>query len=416
MPEKADPMSKVMIAEDDLLMADMLANVLVDGGHEVCGIARTVEEAIALNRQHSPDFAILDIRLAHGELGTDIAARLTSPGRPGILYATGNADHVSLSKADGEAFLRKPYRSSDVIQALKIVQEMVRNGETSLPFPEGFELLLPRSHDGVDSRMLGDRHIRRLLRQQAALAAFGRFALNEADLGKVLTEAARVCAEGLDVPFCKVCRYRSEENDLLVEAGVGWHQGVVGCVVSRADESSPQGRAFITGEPVICDDVSKDTVFVLPPFYAEHSIVSTLDVIIRKEGLPYGVLEIDSPTPHQYDEHDIVFLTGFANVLAEAVSTSKRNFLLQSTIDRMKDMVADKDRLLEAKNHGASRRQRDGSFRSGHRMDVDLPGSQRATNDELTHITPTSLDAPEAREAENREAGELFIDRTAHQT
>jgi hypothetical protein len=66
------------------------------------------------------------------------------------------------------------------------------------------------------------------------------------DLGKVLTEAARICAEGLDVPFCKVCRYRSEENDLLVEAGVGWHRGVVGHVVSQANESSPQGRAFMS--------------------------------------------------------------------------------------------------------------------------------------------------------------------------
>ena len=70
----------------------------------------------------------------------------------------------------------------------------------------------------------------------------------EGDLAKVLTEAARICAEGLDVPFCKVCRYRSEENDLPIEAGVGWHAGVIGRVVSQANESSPQGRAFITGK------------------------------------------------------------------------------------------------------------------------------------------------------------------------
>ncbi len=37
-------MSTVMIAEDDLLMADMLEEVLVANGYEVCGIARTVEE------------------------------------------------------------------------------------------------------------------------------------------------------------------------------------------------------------------------------------------------------------------------------------------------------------------------------------------------------------------------------------
>ena len=70
---------------------------------------------------------------------------------------------------------------------------------------------------------------------------------------------------------------------------------MIGHVVSRADESSPQGRAFITGKPVICSDLRSDSSFVLPPFYAEHGIISTVDVIIRKEGKPYGVLEIDSP-------------------------------------------------------------------------------------------------------------------------
>jgi GAF domain-containing protein len=189
---------------------------------------------------------------------------------------------------------------------------------------------------------------KQLRRQQAELASFGKVALAERDLAKVLTEAARVCAECLGVAFCKVCRYRPEENDLLVEAGVGWHQGVIGRVVSRADESSPQGRAFITGEPVICGDLNKDATFVLPSFYAEHGIISTVDVIIKREGKPYGVLEIDSPVQHDYNKHDIDFLTGFANVLAEAVDTSKRNAALQGAVARMEDMVADRD--LEAKN------------------------------------------------------------------
>jgi hypothetical protein len=98
----------------------------------------------------------------------------------------------------------------------------------------------------------------KLLRQQAAIAGFGSFALRQNDLLKVLSEAARVCAEGLSVPFCKVCRYRAAENDLLIEAGYGWQAGVIGHVVSRADGSSPQGRAFITGKPSICNDLHKD--------------------------------------------------------------------------------------------------------------------------------------------------------------
>jgi two-component sensor histidine kinase len=192
--------------------------------------------------------------------------------------------------------------------------------------------------------------VRKLLRQQAAVAHFGSFALRESDVLKVLTEAARVCAECLSVPYSKVCRYRAEENDLLIEAGHGWHTGVIGNVVSRADVTSPQGRAFITGKPSICSDLRDDNDFKLPPFYAEHAIVSTIDVVIKgSDEQPYGVLEIDNNEQHDYDQHDIDFLTGFANVLAEAVATSARTSILQGTIERMKVLVEEKDRLLDQK-------------------------------------------------------------------
>jgi signal transduction histidine kinase/CheY-like chemotaxis protein len=192
--------------------------------------------------------------------------------------------------------------------------------------------------------------VQKLLRQQAAIASFGSLALRERDLMNILTEAARVCANGLGVPFSKVCRYRPEQNDLLIVAGYGWQDGVIGHVVSRADMSSPQGRAFTSGEPSICGDVRKEAGFDLPPFYAAHGIVSTVDVIIKgSDDKPYGILEIDNNQQHDYDQHDIDFLTGFANVLAEAVSTASRGAALQVTVDRMKAIVEEKDHLLYEK-------------------------------------------------------------------
>lgn len=55
---------KVLIAEDDLLIADMVEDILVAHGYEVCGIARTVAEAVALGSLNRPDLAVLDLRLA----------------------------------------------------------------------------------------------------------------------------------------------------------------------------------------------------------------------------------------------------------------------------------------------------------------------------------------------------------------
>jgi peroxiredoxin len=196
--------------------------------------------------------------------------------------------------------------------------------------------------------------VRKLLRHQAAIARFGSFALRERDLLKILTEAARVCAEGLNVPFSKVCRYRAAENDLLIEAGEGWSDGVVGAVES-ADPSSPQGRVFVTGEPYICNDLRMDHEFDLPEFYARHGIISTIGVVIKGSAdQPYGVLEIDGDEQHDYDQHDIDFLTAFANVLAEAVATSARTRALLAAIEE-KDRLLDQSALhVEAARLGAT--------------------------------------------------------------
>jgi CheY-like chemotaxis protein len=137
-------MLKVLIAEDDLLIADMAEEVLVEGGFVVCGIARTVSEAVALGQLHKPDLALLDVRLADGGLGTEIAAQLAVFGRIGVLYATGNALHAMQDANEGDACIVKPYGSVDLVRALEIVAEIVATGTASPPFPRGFELL-PRS-------------------------------------------------------------------------------------------------------------------------------------------------------------------------------------------------------------------------------------------------------------------------------
>ncbi len=190
----------------------------------------------------------------------------------------------------------------------------------------------------------------KLLRQQAAIARFGGFALREPDLTKILTEAARACADGLGVPFSQVWQYRAETNDLIVVAGHGWRDEVVGHAESCADERSPQGRAFTAGETSIGGDLQEGNGCGLPPFYAAYGIVSIIDVIIKDDGQPYGLLEVGADRPRDYDGDDIHFLTGFADVLAEAVSSASREAALQVSIDRLKALIEEKDRLLCEKN------------------------------------------------------------------
>jgi CheY-like chemotaxis protein len=134
-------MLKVLIAEDDLMIADMTEAMVVECGYEVCGIARTVAEAVALCRLHEPDLAVIDLRLADGGLGTEIASLLGGLDRLGVLYATANMMHVVLTADDGHAYLAKPYRSADLMRSLEIVAEIIATGTASPPFPRGFQVL-----------------------------------------------------------------------------------------------------------------------------------------------------------------------------------------------------------------------------------------------------------------------------------
>ncbi|MHB1206438.1 MAG: response regulator [Rhodospirillaceae bacterium] len=130
-----------MIVEDDLMIADMIEAALTAHGYVVCGIAPTVAEATALALREKPDLAIIDLRLADGGLGTDIADQLRGRHSLGILYATGNAANVRLTALNGHACISKPYSEAGLLRALVLVAEIIATGKASPPFPKGFQVL-----------------------------------------------------------------------------------------------------------------------------------------------------------------------------------------------------------------------------------------------------------------------------------
>lgn len=133
-------MLKVLIAEDDVMMADLLEEVLTQHGYEVVGIARTVAEAVALGLRHKPDLAVLDIHLAEGGLGTDIVVRLHD-AKLGVLYATGHPE--GLTAANGHVCLLKPYRYDDLLRGLEVVGDILSTGKARPPLPRALSVLRP---------------------------------------------------------------------------------------------------------------------------------------------------------------------------------------------------------------------------------------------------------------------------------
>ena len=135
-------MIKVLIAEDSVILADILEFFLESDGYEVCGVASTVDEAVALADLHRPDIGIFDFRLADGGSGTDIPRRMKDSTGLGVLYATGNEMSDEMRDAEGIAYIQKPYTKKDVLDALKIVSSISARGEAApRVLPINFHLL-----------------------------------------------------------------------------------------------------------------------------------------------------------------------------------------------------------------------------------------------------------------------------------
>src|ERR1041384_1986635 len=125
---------------------------------------------------------------------------------------------------------------------------------------------------GEEPDLIG-RALRLRIRQQELLAQLGVLALQGTSFIEMLNHTARVTAEGLEAEYCKVMEYIPREKRLLVRAGVGWDEGVVGHATVGADLDSPAGYALRTGKPVISNHLENEQRVRTPEVLIERKRV-----------------------------------------------------------------------------------------------------------------------------------------------
>src|ERR1700674_2841439 len=187
---------------------------------------------------------------------------------------------------------------------------------------------------GNEPEDLTGRALRLSIRQQELLAELGVLALQRTRFSDLLDHTAQMTAEGLDAEYCKIMEYIPADKRLLVRAGVGWGEGVVGNATVGADLDSPAGYALQTGKPVISNHLENEERFRTPELLVEHGIRRAMNVILQGDGLPFGVLEVDSRSEGEFGEHDIAFLQGAANILGMAIEQQQYQRKLQAALDR----------------------------------------------------------------------------------
>ncbi len=173
------------------------------------------------------------------------------------------------------------------------------------------------------------------LRQQAVVAELGQRALAGIDLASLVDEAVTAVSETLAVEYAEVLERLPDGQALRLQAGVGWHEGLVGQATVDGGIHSQAGYTLLSHVPVIVEDLRTETRFQGASLLREHRVVSGLSVIIAGQDQPFGVLGAHTTQQRVFTENDVHFLQAVANVLAMAIERQQteeaERFLTQAS-------------------------------------------------------------------------------------
>lgn len=112
---------RILIVEDEILIALELESLLQDLGHDVVGMAASSAEALSLGQELKPDLAFVDVHLADGPTGVDVARQLAAQHQVTVLFMTANAKRIPEDFAGAWGVIAKPYTERGVREALRYV-------------------------------------------------------------------------------------------------------------------------------------------------------------------------------------------------------------------------------------------------------------------------------------------------------
>jgi DNA-binding response OmpR family regulator len=113
-------MARILVVEDEMLVAMLIEDVLGDLGHQVIGPAMRIETALAVIENQAVDFAILDINIA-GKQSFPVADRLKELQVP-FIFASGYGFDGLIDKYKEIAILQKPFTPDQLEAALRFLE------------------------------------------------------------------------------------------------------------------------------------------------------------------------------------------------------------------------------------------------------------------------------------------------------
>lgn len=116
-------MAKILIVEDEVLIAGQLKKYLEQSGHSCCGHATSYEEAYDVLRNEKPELVLLDIRLYGERSGIELAQLINREFKIPFIYLTSHFEKSTLQEAKSTrpaGYLTKPYQVETLSTTIEI--------------------------------------------------------------------------------------------------------------------------------------------------------------------------------------------------------------------------------------------------------------------------------------------------------
>ncbi len=107
---------KVLIVEDEFLVALQLEDILEDGGHAVVGTVPDMASLAMLG--DAPDVALVDLNLRDGLTGPAIARQLAVKFGARVIYVTANPTQIDAPAPTAVGVVQKPFTRQSILEAI----------------------------------------------------------------------------------------------------------------------------------------------------------------------------------------------------------------------------------------------------------------------------------------------------------
>ncbi len=175
--------------------------------------------------------------------------------------------------------------------------------------------------------------------QQSVVAKLGIQALSGLDPKELMYQAVREVVHVLEADYCKVLKYRPQNNDMLMVAGAGWKDGMVGIETVPAGNNSQAGFTLHSNEPVIVKNLNQEKRFTGPQLLTDHGVVSGISCVINHTEPPYGVLGVHTTKHREFTLDDANFLMSVANMLSTAIQSKEASDKIFQSEQRFRTMA-----------------------------------------------------------------------------